>query len=250
MLVIDRQIVLPLDCLLVGAEAAGVTLPATLVPEPVWRNPSEVQAHQNSVAEQLVERGLWRAGGPSEEFLRTITVLGRAGQAFSATVEASDGPYHVHVAASGRDAVLACHVPSSGNVVLGPARPEALAEDLVVELPTVSPGVGPALSVPESDLRDAMNGGQARRDVRRVLEVAGLPRFGGGQIYASYRDGLGSYRATGDSCCTFYDTDQGRYLFSFTEEPGYERYVNVAPGRTETLISKTYDLLEQLRHAR
>jgi hypothetical protein len=250
MLVIDRQIVLPLDCLLVGAEAAGVSLPATLVPDPVWRNPAELQAHHAGVEEQLAEHGLWRAGGPSEEFLRTMTVLGRAGQAFSATVDGTGGQYHVHVAASGRDAVLACNVPSSGHVSLSPARPEALVEDLVAELPDAAPGVGPALSVPESDLREAINGGQARRDVRRVLEVAGLPRFGGGQIYASYRDGLGGYRATGDSCCTFYDTDQGRYLFSFTEEPGYERYVNVAPGRVETVISKTYDLLEQLRQAR
>jgi hypothetical protein len=249
-LVIDREVVLPLDCLLVGAEAAGVSLPATLAPEPVWRNPAEVQAHENSVQELLAEHGLWRAGGPSDEFVRTVTVLGRSGRAFSATVEAATGQYQLHVAASGRDAVLACHVPSSGNVVLRPARAEALVEDLVFELPDVSPGVGPALSVPESDLREAMNGGQARRDVRRVLDVAGLPRFGGGQISAGYRDGLGGYRTTGDSCCTFYDTEHGRYLFSFTEEPGYERYVNVAPGRVDTVISKTYDLLEQLRHAR
>jgi len=106
---------------------------------------------------------------------------------------------------------------------------------------------GPSLSVPEFDLRKAINGAPVRREVRRALEVAGLSRQGGGQIYAGVRDGLGGYRTIGDSCCTFYDTERGRYLFSFTEQPGYERYVNVAPGRSDTMIGKTYDLLDQLR---
>jgi hypothetical protein len=171
--------------------------------------------------ELLAEHGVWRAGRPSEEFLRTMTVLGRAAREFSASVESSIGRYHLHVAASGNDAVLACHVPSSGNVVLRPARPEALAEDLVAELPHAPTGPGPALSVPESDLRQALNGTPARRDVRRVLDI-GLPRFGGGQIHAGLRDGVGGHRTSGGSCCTYYDTDHGRYLFSFTEEPGYE----------------------------
>ncbi|MEU0531278.1 ESX secretion-associated protein EspG [Amycolatopsis tolypomycina] len=248
MLVIDRELILPTDCLLVAAQEASVELPSGLAPSPLWRNPDEVQAHRDEVRQQLADVGAWRAGRPTEVFLRTITVLGRAAVEFSATVESSSvGPYHLHVAASGRDAVLACHVPGSGQVVLRPARPEALAEDLIAELPAASPAAGPSLSVPESDLRKAINGAPARRDVRRVLEVAELPRQGGGQICAGVRDGLGSYRRTGDSCCTFYDTEWGRYLFSFTEQPGYERYVNVAPGRVDTMIGKTYDLVEQLR---
>lgn len=248
MLVIDRELILPTDCLLVGAQEAGVALPSGLAPDPAWRNPDEARTYHDEVREQLADLGVWRAGKPTEMFLQTMTVLGRAALEFSATVESSSGgPYHLHVAASGKDAVLACHVPDSGQVVLRPARPEALAEDLIAELPEAPPAVGPSLSVPESDLRKAINGAPARQDVRRVLEVAGLPRQGGGQICAGVRDGLGGYLTTGDSCCTYYDTERGRYLFSFTEQPGYERYVNVAPGRVDTMIGKTYDLLDQLR---
>jgi hypothetical protein len=195
----------------------------------------------------LAGHGLWRGGGLSEPFALTLAVLGRGEREFSATVKTSTGGYRLHVAASGRDAVLACHVPSSGQVVLRPARPEALAEDLFAELPAVGPSSWPGLSVPESDLRQAMNGAPPRRDVRRVMDVAALPRTGSGQISAGFRDGVHRYRKTGANVCTFYDTEQGRYLFSFTEEPGYERYVNVAPGRPETVIAKIYDLLEQLR---
>jgi hypothetical protein len=177
-------------------------------------------------------------------------VLGRGEREFSATVKTATGGYRLHVAASGRDAVLACHVPSSDRVLLRPARPEALAEDLFAELPAMGPSSWPGLSVPESDLRQAMNGAPPRRDVRRVLEVAGLARAGSGQISAGFRDGVHGYRKTGANVCTFYDTEQGRYLFSFTEEPGYERYVNVSPGRPDTMIAKIYDLLEQLRRGR
>jgi hypothetical protein len=158
--------------------------------------------------------------------------------------------YRVQVSASGQDAVLACYVPTTGRAFLRPARPGALAEDLVAQLPAASPGDGVALSVPESDLRQAINGAPPRRDIRRVLDVVSLPRTGGGQIYAGFRDGLGAYRQTRNSCCTFYDTDRGRYLFSFTEEPGYERYINVAQGRPDILVTKAYDLLDQLRRVK
>ncbi|MDT8911316.1 ESX secretion-associated protein EspG [Amycolatopsis sp. PS_44_ISF1] len=246
MLVIDRELVLPADCLRFGAEVAGVSLPTALAPDPVWRSPDEDRAHRNGVEDLLAEHGVWRDGRLSDEFLRTMTVLGRADREVSATVEAPGRQYALQVAASGRDAVLACHVPSAGNVVLRPARAEALAEDLVAELPQAQPGAGPALSVPESDLRQAVNGASARRDVRRVLEIIGLPRSGGGQIHAGCRDGLGGHRTSGGNCCTFYDTGYGRYLFSFTEEPGCERYINVTPGRADVTIDKTCELLDQV----
>jgi hypothetical protein len=220
------------------------------MPDPVWRNPQEQHASFSEARGTLTERGLWRGEQFSEDFAQTLHVLGRAEREFSATVRATNGGYRLHVAAIGRDAVLACHVPSSGQVLLRPARPEALAEDLFAEFPAMAPSSWPGLSVPESDLRQAMNGATPRRDVRRVLEVTGLPRTGTGQISAGFRDGVHGYHKTGANVCTYYDTDRGRFLFSFTEEPGYERYVNVAPGRPETVIAKIYDLLEQLRRGR
>jgi hypothetical protein len=246
-LVINREVLLPADSLAAAANLASVSLPSLLLSEPVWRSPQEQHAYFDSVRGTLAERGLWRGAGFTDEFAQTLHVLGRAEREFSATVKTATGGYRLHVAAIGRDAVLACHVPSSGQVLLRPARPEALAEDLFAELPAMAPSSSPGLSVPESDLRQAINGAMPRRDVRRVLEVAGLPRTGSGQLSAGYRDGVHGYRKTGANACTYYDTEQGRYLFSFTEEPGYERYVNVASGRPETVIAKTYDLLEQLR---
>jgi hypothetical protein len=249
-LVINREVVLPAECVLAAAHLAGVSLPDVLAPSPVWRHPQEQQAHLDGVRSTLVEHGLWRGGGLSETFALTLRVLGRGEREFSATVKTATGGYRLHVAAGGRDAVLACHVPSSDQVLLRPARPEALAEDLFAELPAMGPSSWPGLSVPESDLRQAINGAPPRRDVRRVLEVAGLARTGSGQISAGFRDGVHGYRKTGANVCTFYDTELGRYLFSFTEEPGYERYVNVSLGRPDTMIAKIYDLLEQLRRGR
>lgn len=247
MRVINREVIIPVDCLAVAADLAQVALPQLIRPDSVWRDTDEQRAHQDTVRGILAEEGLLSRGALSEEFSATMTVLGRGGREFSAAVEAPSMRYALHVAASGRDAVFACYVPASGQVVLRPARPDALAEDLIAELPYVGPGPGVALSVPESDLHRAVNGTPPRRDVRRVLELAALPRTGGGQIYAGCRDGVHGYQTTTDKYCTFYDTEQGRYLFSFTEEPGYERYFNVAQGRPETLAAKTYELLDHLQ---
>jgi hypothetical protein len=245
--VINREVSISVDCLFLAAEMAGLPLPSLLAPEPLWRSPDEQLSYRDSAKKALAAEGLWHGGSPTEEFAGTLSVLGRGGREFSAVVESPNAQYRLHVAASGRDAVFAGYRPSSGQVLLRPARADALAEDLIAEFPEASPGPGPGISVPESDLRQAINGASPRREVRRVLEVGALPRVGGGQIYAGFRDGLQPYRKTGNSCCTYYDTEQGRYLFFFTEEPGYERYVNVAQGRPETMIAKTYELLDHLR---
>jgi hypothetical protein len=248
--VISRDISISGDLLRAGAEAAGFPLPGVLTAEAIWRDPSAQRLHVNRAIDALAAEGLWRGRGPTEEFAATLSVLGRGSRELLAVVQQPGLNYRVQVSASGTDAVLACYVPTTGRAFLRPVRPEALAEDLVAQLPVAAPGDGVALSVPESDLRQAINGAQPRRDVRRVLDVVALPRTGGGQLYAGFRDGLGAYRQTGNSCCTFYDTDRGRYVFSFTEEPGYERYVNVAQGRPDILVAKAYQLLEQLQRVR
>ncbi|WP_018680165.1 ESX secretion-associated protein EspG [Actinokineospora enzanensis] len=246
MFVIDRALVLPVDCLLVGAEAAGVSLPTLLTPEPLWRDPTETRAHREEVRDLLANHGVWRSGQPTEAFLNTMTVLGRATREFSALVDAAPGHYRLHVAAQGHEAVLARFEPDTGLMALCPIRADALAEALLAELPQARPAAGPSLSVPESDLRRAVDGAAPRGDVRRVLEIAGLPRLGAGQISAGGRDGVRGHRTTGDSCCTYYDTSHGRYLFSFTEHPGQERYIIVSPGRPDIMTTKIHDLAKRL----
>ncbi|MBB4686402.1 ESX secretion-associated protein EspG [Amycolatopsis jiangsuensis] len=248
MLVLERELLLPADCLPLAAELAGVSLPAALSPDPVWRAPEEARGYRDAAVQAMADQGVWARGGPREDFVRTMTVLCRGTSELSATVEARPARrYRLVVAAAGTDAVLACHVPASGRVLVRPARPDALAEELIGELPSVPPATGPGMSVPESDLKLAVDGGPARRDVRRVMDVALLPRTGAGQISAATRDGLGGRRDAGGNVCTYYDTQHGRYLFSFSEEPGYDRYVNVAPARPETMLTQLRALLDSLR---
>ncbi|WP_116202496.1 ESX secretion-associated protein EspG [Amycolatopsis circi] len=247
MLVLAREVVLPADCLPIAAEMAGVSLPAALSPDPLWRDPEETRAYREAAVNAMADQGVWGRGGPDETFVRTMTVLCRGTSELSATVESGrDRRYRLVVAALGKDAVLACHMPSTSTVVLRPAKPEALAEDLIRELPRVQPAQAQAVSVPESALNLAIDGGPARQDVRHLLDVAALPRVGGGQITAGARDGLGGRRISGRDLCTYYDTEHGRYLFSFSETDGGERYVNVAPGRYETMVQRVRALLDNL----
>ncbi|WP_134731491.1 ESX secretion-associated protein EspG [Amycolatopsis nivea] len=247
MLVLAREVVLPADCLPLAAELAGVSLPAALAPDPLWRDPEEMRAYREAAASAMADQGVWGRGGLDETFVRTMTVLCRGASELSATVESGrDRRYRLVVAASNKDAVLACHMPSTSTVVLRPARAEALAEDLIRELPRVQPAQGQAVSVPESALNLAIDGGPARQDVRHLLDVAALPRAGGGQITAAVRDGLGGRRISGRDICTYYDTEHGRYLFSFSETDGGERYVNVAPARYETMVERVRALLDNL----
>ncbi|WP_033291229.1 ESX secretion-associated protein EspG [Amycolatopsis jejuensis] len=248
MLVLNRELLLPVDCLPLAAELAGVSLPAALAPTPRWREPGEAGEYRDVAVQSLTERGLWVGGGLREAFVRTMTVLCRGDIELSATVESQPARrYRLVVSAAGVDGVLACHVPASGQVLVRPARPEALAEEMISELPAVPAATGPAMSVPEGDLSLAANGGAARRDVRRVMDVVMRPRTGAGQITANTRHWLSGRRSSGNDVCTYYDTPQGRYLFWFSGEPGCDRHVNVAPARPETLAGQLRDLLDRLR---
>jgi hypothetical protein len=244
--VLNREIVIPLDCLSVAAELAGLSLPPLIRPRPYWLSHEDRQVRHVTARQLLTSQGLARGAALTEDFADTLAVLGAGQREFSAIVESPRNSYRLHIAAHGQAAVFTCYVPSSQQVLVRPARSATLAEDLVRELPGWKPAAGPALSVPESELRQAIAGAPARRDVRRVLDVAALPRSGGGQIYAGVRDGVRGHRGTRDNVCTFYDTDRGRYVFSFTGQPGRSRFVNVTPGRPETLVRKAYELLDQL----
>lgn len=243
---LNRQIIIPLDCLGVAAELAGTPLPPLIRSKPYWLSHQDREVRRATARRLLAGAGLVRGDALTEDFADTLAVLGAGQRDLSAIVESPGRSYRLHISAHGPTAVLTCYVPASGQVLVRPARSAALAEDLVRELPDREPATGPALSVPEAELRQAIEGGPARRDVRRVLAVAALPRSGGGQIYAGVRDGIRGHRRTTDNACTFYDTDQGRYVFSFTGRPGEDRFVNVTQARPETLVRKAYELLDQL----
>lgn len=249
MRVLDREIVVSQDCLEVVADRLGLSLPPTLAAEPMWRSDEERHGRMDQVRAELVEAGLWRSGSPDSRFAETIGLLCGSGQEFFAHVGTAERDYRLHVAVSGRDAVLACYVPQSGRILFRAARAEAPVEDLVAELPECRPGVGPALTVAEVDLRAAMAGRPAQRDVRRLLDLFALPRYGGGQLSAGLRDGFGAHQTSGGDCCTFLDTENGAWLCSFTGS-GAERYVNVAPARYDVVVAKMYELRDRLRGGR
>lgn len=247
MSVLTREAVVSLNCLDLVAEQLRLPLPATLAGEPMWRGDGERAGRADRVRAELASAGLWRHGSPSDEFTDAVRLLCRAGSEFFAHVGTVEQDYRLHVAVSGRDAVLACHVPRNGQVLLRPARAEAPVEDLVTELPEVRPGAGPALSVPEADLRAAMAGKPAQRDVRRLLELCALPRHSGGQLSAGTRDALGTHRTSGGDSCTVVGTERGSWLFSFSGSPAAGRHVNVAPARFDIVVGKVYELGQQLR---
>ncbi|RJQ77054.1 hypothetical protein D5S19_29695 [Amycolatopsis panacis] len=63
---------------------------------------------------------------------------------------------------------------------------------------------------------------------------------------ATTRDRLGRRRTSSHNTCTYYDTHHGRYLFTFSKEPGHNRYINVAPARPQTMITQLHALLHNL----
>ncbi|SFQ50811.1 EspG family protein [Amycolatopsis arida] len=237
-----KDVLLPRDCLAATAERLELALPPTLAPTPTWRDDGTAAARWRHVLDALDQHGLRDGDHPSEDFTGTVRLLCAAATELFAYVDQPDLRYRLHVAADHRDAVLACLVPASGNVLLHPTRPDALAETLLAELPDWPQARGTSLSAPLRDIRDAdPDGPLPRGDAGRVLDLLARPRHAAGQVSAGRRGGL-DHRRTTTHPLTFVDLDTGRWLVHVTADRDSEPHVVAVPAGWDLLLTKTREL--------
>lgn len=217
-----------------AAERLGLTLPAVLAPEPVWRSPDAAAVRAEVAREHLAAAGLLHQGEPGEDLEDSLRLLCRAPAEVSAYVQTRDLTYRLHAGAGRRAGVFACSLPGDRRILLRPARLDALARSVVRELPARAGARSCSYSVPLADLAGAEPRGQAGR----VAAIFARPRLAGGQVFAGVRDRLGHRRSRP---VTFVDTEQGRWL-SYLDVDG--RFVVTVGGGGRSLAAK----LDQLRH--
>ncbi len=233
---VDREVVFSAGTVQWAAEQLGLTLPVTLAPEPVWRSADAEAAHAATARSELAEEGLLdHRDAVGEDLEESLRLLCRGRDEVSAYVQTEDLTYRLHAAGGRRTAAFACYLPRERRILLRPARPEALARTVVLELPECAAGRASSLSVPVSELKSP----EPRGDARRVAAIFARPRSAAGQLYAGVRSDRGRRRS---EPVTFVDTDQGRWL-SHCSADG--RFVTTVPGTPDALLVK----LAELRNA-
>jgi hypothetical protein len=148
----------------------------------------------------------------------------------------------------GKQALLA--VRREAWVSVRSIRPKDLATMVIAQTPDVPAGQGKPVRVRRSDAlafdggRQRAHGGMATRpvplEVRRVIQVAGLPQTGAGEFHVSVRDSMGR-RVSNIDPVGYVDTTAGRYA----------TLTSTGDGETELLLAPTshHDLIARLHQA-
>lgn len=116
------------------ANRQGLTLPATLRPEPLWRTEDELRALTEQSTGELAEQGLLDRGAPSVELVIALRALCAAEEEAYAYVATKDKSSRLHAGASGTDRVFARHVTGAEKIELRDAKADTVVDEVAGEL--------------------------------------------------------------------------------------------------------------------
>lgn len=242
------EVIVAHESLAVAAGWLNLELPTTLAPTPLWRNEDEVATLHGRARTELSEAGLLRGDQLTETVTDVLHLLCSGAVEFYAYVDTADRDYRLHAAASGNDAVFACWVPEAGQVLLRPAKHDALAEEVVAELPECRAARGRSMSIAEAELPQGELGVDdppRQGDSRRLLALYEQPRVAAGQLRAGVRGRMGGVKRSDP--ITFVDVEEGRWLTYFTVDGYGARTLVTAPGSRQVAADKLYELQNAMR---
>lgn len=116
------------------ATRQGVSLPATLRPEPLWRDDEEMAALAEQSTAELGEQGLLDRGAPSVELVIALRTLCAGEQECYAYAATKDKSTRLHAAVIGTDRVFARYVAGAEKVELRDAKADTVVDEIAGEL--------------------------------------------------------------------------------------------------------------------
>ncbi|NRN68095.1 hypothetical protein GC106_53360 [Kibdelosporangium sp. 4NS15] len=203
---------------LVRIEDIG-TVPEVLLPSAGWQPRHEDHALDRQVRDECARLNwLDHRGQLDVDVASALRVVCRATTEFYGWITAGQTTTGVLAGRLGRQALLA--VRRETSVSLCSIRSDNLATMVVAQTPDVPAGQGKPARVQRSDAL-AFDGGRPRPhggltvkpvppDVRRLIQVAMLPRTGGGEFHVAVRDSMGRRVSSVDNV-SYVDTAAGRY---------------------------------------
>lgn len=149
------------------AARQGLTLPATLRPEPIWRDENELAELSEAAHAELNQQNLLDRGAPSIEIVIALRALCAGEQECFAYIGTAQKSWRAHAAVSGTDAVYAEHTEGSDHVVLRDAAPDRLPHAVIDALGECQPATERTITCAASDLTAPTSGIAIERAVPR-----------------------------------------------------------------------------------
>lgn len=149
------------------ASRQGLTLPATLRPEPIWRDENELAELSDAAHAELARQNLLDRGAPSIELVIALRALCAGERECFAYIGTEKKSWRAHTGVSGSDAVYAEYTEGSDQVVLRDAAPERVPHAIVDAIGECQPATERTITCAVSDLTAPTSGIAVERTVPR-----------------------------------------------------------------------------------
>lgn len=213
------------------ASRQGLTLPATLRPEPIWRDPNELAALSDAAHAELARQNLLDRGVPSIELVMALRAL-CAGQrecfCYAATGAKS---WRAHAAAIGTDAVYAEYTEGGDQVLLRDAAADHLPQEIAGALGECEPASDRTITCSVGDFMAPTSGVAMERAVpREVKRMRALhdreQRLLEAKLMIAMRDRDGRRRTNGKRAPVVLDVAPGARWITYLTGTAEAPYLN------------------------
>lgn len=234
------------------ATRQGLALPATLRPEPIWRDEEELAALGERAHRELGEQGLLDRGAPSVELVIALRALCAAEEECYAYVGTPDKSIRLHATSTGTDRVFAQHTAGSDKVQLRDAKANTVIEEIAAELEPCPPATEQTitcrvaeLTAPKTQIATERVLTREAKRMKALHEPAG--RKCEIKIMVAIRDSAGRRHTSGTRSPVLLDVEPGKRWITYLTGSPDDLYLNARGADRAAIVEQVSRELELLR---
>jgi hypothetical protein len=213
------------------AARQGLRLPATLRPEPIWRDEEELRALSGQAHAELEEQGLLDRGAPSVELVIALRALCAAEEECYVYAATKEKQTRLHSGLSGTDSVIARLVVGEEKIELRDIRADTLIDEIVNNLDPCPPAREQTITCRAQELTQRSSGIAVERTLTREarrMQALHDPksRLAVNKIMLAVRDSLGRRHTSGTRSPVVLDVEPGVRWITYVTGEDNDLYLN------------------------
>jgi hypothetical protein len=234
------------------ANRQGLSLPATLRPEPLWRDEEELRALAEQATRELGEQGLLDRGAPSVELVIALRALCAGDEECYAYVATDEKSSRLHAAASGTDRVFAQLSVGAEKVQLRDAKADTVVDEIAGELEPCPPANEQTITCRVSELTAPTTGIAVERtltrEAKRMKALHGKDvRKAEVKLMVAIRDSSGRRHTSGSRSPVLLDVEPGKRWITYLTGTPEDLYLNARGADRAVIVEHVARELSLLR---
>lgn len=224
------------------ANRQGLSLPATLRPEPLWRDEDELRALADQATGELGEQGLLDRGAPSVDLVIALRALCAGDEECYAYLGTKETQSRLHASVSGTDRVFAQLTVGAEKIELRDAKADTVVDEIAGALPPCPAANEQTITCRVQELTAPSSGIAIERTItREAKRMKALhdpkQRKSEVKIMLAARDANGRRHTSGKRSPMVLDVEPGKRWITYLTGTPEDPYLN-ARGADRAVIAE------------